>query len=47
MEVLQEEEDNIDHERTEKAVRQAREAEFQKRRRERATKRKYRPKRRK
>lgn len=47
LEVLQEEEDNIDHERTEKAVRQAREAEFQKRRRERATKRKYRPKRRK
>ena len=47
LEVVQEEEDNIDHERTEKAVRQAREAEFQKRRRERATKRKYRPKRRK
>ena len=47
LEVLQEEENNINHERAEKAVRQAREAQYQKWRRERATKRKYRPKRRK
>lgn len=47
LEVLQEEENNIDHERVQKAVRQAKEAQYQKRRRERATKKKYRPKRRK
>lgn len=47
LEVLQEEKNNIDQVRVKKAVKQAREAGFQKRRRERATKRKYRPKRRK
>lgn len=47
LEVLQEEENNIDREKVKKAVNQAREAGFQKRRQERATKKKYRPKRRK
>lgn len=46
LEVVQEEEDNTDPVAVEKAVQQAKEAGFQKRRRERATKKKYRYKKR-